>query len=72
MNVLQEYVPRERFGRVASIDALVSDALVPVGFGLAGVAADRLGAAPVFVLGELVGAAIIGAGLLYPAVRGMD
>lgn len=71
-NTMQECVPGEQLGRVASIDALVSEALVPVGFGVAGIAADRLGAAPVFVIGGLIGAAIVGAGLLHPAVRGMD
>jgi hypothetical protein len=70
-NTLQECVARDKFGRVASIDALVSDALVPVGFGAAGIAADRLGPAQVFVAGGLLGAIIVGAGLLHPVVRGM-
>ncbi len=71
-NTLQELVPPERLGRVLSVDALGSDALASVGYGLAGVAADRLGAAPVFVLGGIVSAAIIALGLLHRSVRGLD
>ena len=71
-NTLQELVPGERLGRVASIDALGSYALLPVGFGLAGITADRFGPAPVFVVGGALGAAIIALGLLHPAVRNLD
>ncbi len=71
-NTLQELVPGERLGRVASIDALGSYALLPVGFGLAGITADRFGPAPVFVVGGALGAAIIALGLLHPAVRDLD
>lgn len=49
-----------------------SDALLPIGFGLAGIAADHLGTAPVFLLGGTLGAAIIALGLLHPMVRHMD
>lgn len=71
-NTLQELVPRDQLGRVNSIDVLGSYALGSVGYGLAGLAADRLGAAPVFVLGGALSAAIIGLGLLHPAVRTLD
>lgn len=71
-NTLQELVPAELLGRVSSIDALGSYALLPVGYGLAGLAADRLGAAPVFVLGGAVSVALIALGLLHPGVRGVD
>jgi hypothetical protein len=43
-----------------------------VGFGAAGIAADRRGPAQVFVVGGLLGAMIVGAGLFHPVVRGMD
>jgi len=69
---LQEIVPPAQLGRVASIDELGSDALLPIGFGLAGIAADHLGTAPVFLLGGTLGAAIISLGLLHPMVRRMD
>ena len=71
-NTLQETVPGERLGRVASIDALGSWALLPLGFGLAGILADRLGPSPVFVLGGAISALAIGLGLLHPAVRNLD
>lgn len=72
INTLQEFVPADLQGRVASIDLLVSDALTPVGFALAGIAADWLGAPPVFVLGGAIGASLIALGLLHPAIRAVD
>ncbi len=74
MNTLQEQtlVPPDLLGRVASIDLLVSSALEPVGFGMAGSAADWLGAAPVFVLGGAISTGLIALGLLHPAVRAVD
>jgi len=72
MNTLQEFVPSDLLGRVASIDILVSSGLLPIGYGLAGIAADRLGASVVFVLGGAISTSIIALGLLHPAVRRMD
>jgi hypothetical protein len=72
MSTLQEFVPSDLLGRVSSIDMLISSALVPIGYGVAGIAADRLGAAPVFILGGALGAAIIALGLLHPAIRAVD
>jgi DHA3 family tetracycline resistance protein-like MFS transporter len=72
MNTLQEFVPSNLLGRVSSIDILVSSGLLPLGYGLAGIAADRLGAPVVFVLGGAISAIVIALGLLHPAVRKMD
>jgi MFS family permease len=72
MNSLQEFVPADQLGRVASIDILVSSGLLPIGYGLAGVAADRFGASPVFVLGGAISAGVIALGLLHPAIRAVD
>ncbi|HZU67186.1 MAG TPA: hypothetical protein VFA09_07900 [Ktedonobacteraceae bacterium] len=72
INTLQEFVPAGRLGRVASIDMLVSTALAPIGYGLAGIAADRLGASPVFVFGGAISAIVIALGLLHPAIRKVD
>ncbi|HLY31384.1 MAG TPA: MFS transporter [Ktedonobacterales bacterium] len=69
---LQEFVPANQLGRVRSIDLLVSDALTPIGYALAGIAADRFGASLVFVLGGAIGAGVIALGLLHPAIRAMD
>jgi DHA3 family tetracycline resistance protein-like MFS transporter len=72
MNTLQEFVPSDLLGRVVSIDILVSSGLLPIGYGLAGIAADRFGASVVFVLGGAISAGVIALGLLHPAVRTMD
>jgi hypothetical protein len=72
MSTLQEFVPANLLGRVASIDLLVSSSLEPIGYGLAGIAADWLGAPPVFILGGAISAGVIALGLLHPAVRAVD
>lgn len=72
MNTLQERVPSELLGRVTSIDYLVSSGLLPIGFGLAGIAADRLGASTVFILGGAISASLIALGFLHPDVRRVD
>lgn len=71
-NTLQELVPSHLLGRVSSIDALGSYALIPAGYFLAGGAADLIGPATVFVIGGSASAIIIGAGLLHPSVRRLD
>ena len=71
-NTLQEMVPLDKLGRVSSIDALGSYALLPIGYGLSGLVADHIGSAPVFVIGGALSAAIIALGLLHPAVRLLD
>jgi DHA3 family tetracycline resistance protein-like MFS transporter len=72
VNTLQEFVPANLLGRVASIDQLASSGLLPIGYALAGLAADRLGASLVFVLGGAISAFVIALGLLHPAIRGVD
>ncbi|GCE30509.1 MFS transporter [Dictyobacter alpinus] len=72
INSLQEFVPANLLGRVASIDMLVSSGLVPIGYGLAGIAADRIGAAPIFIIGGSVATTVIALGLLHPTVRAVD
>jgi len=72
LNAVQSLIPRDRLGRVYSIDALGSAALLPVGLAVAGVLADRFGAAPVFLVGGLTSAVIIVAGLLHPGIRSLD
>jgi hypothetical protein len=72
VNTLQEFVPADQLGRVASIDMLVSSGLVPIGYGLAGIAADHFGAPLVFILGGAISASIIALGLLHPAIRAID
>jgi DHA3 family tetracycline resistance protein-like MFS transporter len=73
MSALQTEVPREQLGRVSSIDSLGSFALLPIGLGVTGWATDRLGAAPVFLIGGGTTAALTLLALLaLPAVRRLD
>lgn len=69
---LQETVPPERLGRVASIDAFGSFLLLPVGFAAAGWATGHLGAPMVCALGGGGTAALALLALLRPAVRGFE
>lgn len=72
MNSLQEFVPADLLGRVSSIDYLVSFALSPIGYGLAGIAADRFGAPSVFIIGGAIAASVIALGLLHRDIRVVD
>jgi len=69
---LQELVPGEQLGRVASIDMLGSFVLMPLGFALTGWATDWIGPAPVFLLGGTVTALLAGLTLAHPQIRGLD
>jgi len=71
-NTMQELVPREQLGRVASIDMLGSFALLPVGYALAGWATQALGPALVFTIGGLGGAALALLALAHPGIRNLD
>lgn len=71
-NTLQELVPREQLGRVASIDFLGSFILLPIGYTLAGWATDRFGPQPVFVVGGVLSAALAVIGLAVPSIRTLD
>lgn len=71
-NVLQEFVPNDRLGRVASIDNMGSFALLPIGFLLAGWATEAFGAPFVFIVGGALSALISGLGLMIPTIRNLD
>ena len=71
-NTLQEIVPSERLGRVASIDQLGSYVLLPVGFAVTGWATTLVGPAPVFVLGGGITAGLALLALAHPAVHRFD
>lgn len=72
INTLQELVPRDRLGRVSSIDALGSYVLLPIGFGLVGWTTDWLGAPLVFIIGGALTVGLALLGLAHPAIRGLD
>jgi MFS transporter, DHA3 family, tetracycline resistance protein len=73
INALQEFVPHEKLGRVASVDSLGSIALLPIGYALAGWATDWIGAPGVFLIGGGV-TAIVSLLLLWlsPAAKVLD
>jgi MFS family permease len=70
--VLQELVPADKLGRVSSVDLLGSFCLQPVGFLLAGVLADRIGPAWVFVGAGSVSLALNLAGLCIRGIRQLE
>jgi MFS family permease len=72
INTLQEMVPREKLGRVTSIDALGSFVLLPVGLGLVGWATARVGAPAVFVVGGAATVLLALLPLAHPAIRNLD
>jgi MFS family permease len=72
LNALQSLVPREKLGRVASVDSLGSFALLPVGYGLAGLATEQLGAPLVFLLGGGLTTLVVLILYRHPAMRGLD
>jgi MFS family permease len=51
MHALQHHIPRTQLGRVASIDAFGSFALIPVGYALAAWATDLVGAPLLLIIG---------------------
>lgn len=71
-NTLQEMVPGDKLGRVASVDLLGSFALLPIGYGLTGWATDLLGPSLVFILGGGFTVLAGALALTHPAVRGLD
>lgn len=71
-NALQTWVPHAKLGRVTSIDAIGSMALMPIGFGLTGWATELWGAPLVFVLGGSVTAIAAILVFCYPPLRQLD
>ena len=70
--LLQEKIPNEELGRVFSLDSLGSFVLLPVGLALTGMATQRFGASPVFLIGGGLTALIALLALLIPAIRHLD
>ena len=70
--VMQELVPANKLGRVSSVDMLGSFCLQPVGFLVAGVLADRIGPAWVFVSAGAAGLALNLAGLCVRGIRRLE
>jgi hypothetical protein len=70
--VMQEYIPAELLGRVSSIGALGSYALLPVGLGAIGWATDLVGAPLVFAIGGILTAGLGMLGLSRSAMRSLE
>ncbi|WP_379131373.1 MFS transporter [Paenibacillus sp. sgz500958] len=66
---LQELVPEEAFGRVASLDMLGSFALLPVGFIAVGWLADHIGGVAAIAIFAGLGMTAIACVLSIPAIR---
>ncbi|HEV8572805.1 MAG TPA: MFS transporter [Actinomycetota bacterium] len=67
--MLQQLVPARMLGRVTSLDWLVSFALAPVSFGLAGPVARQIGGSVTLLAGGVLGGIALLLGLLVPGVR---
>jgi DHA3 family tetracycline resistance protein-like MFS transporter len=67
--LLQQLVPRNLLGRVASLDWLISLGLVPLSFAITGPAAGALGPAATMVGAALIGAVLMLSLLFVPGVR---
>jgi predicted MFS family arabinose efflux permease len=71
-SALQQLVPREKLGRVASVDAVGSLALLPIGLGLTGMATEAWGPAAVFVIGGGLTAVLSLIAYQHPAIKQLD
>jgi hypothetical protein len=72
INILQEFVPEEKLGRISSIDTLGSFVLLPLGFAFTGWLVDRVDIAAVFVAAGVVAALVSLLPLLHPSIRNLD
>jgi len=72
VNILQELVPEEKLGRVFSIDALGSFALLPLGYALTGWLVDRIDITWVFVGAGIVTVLVSLIPLFHRPIRQLD
>jgi len=72
ITALAERVPPDRLSRVTSYDWMVSFALVPVGYVLAGPLAEQFGAANVMLGGAALGFTALALGLLPRQTRELE
>ncbi|MMZ68603.1 hypothetical protein D1872_313080 [compost metagenome] len=69
---LQELVPPEAFGRVASLDMLGSFALLPIGYLAVGTLADHIGGIAAMQIFASIGMLLIILVLCIPQIRRFD
>lgn len=71
VTLLQEQVPEQLLGRVSSLDIFGSYLLLPIGLGVVGWLADRVGPSPIFIFGGLLSLALALLGLSVRDIRGL-
>ena len=71
VTLLQERVPEQLLGRVSSLDMFGSYLLLPIGLGVVGWLADRVGPSPIFIFGGLLSLALALLGLSVRDIRGL-
>ncbi len=71
-NVLQTMIPPEKLGRVASVDALGSFALLPIGYGITGWATELVGAPMIFIIGGGITVLAALVTFRHPAIRALN
>lgn len=69
---LQELIPREKLGRVSSIDSFGSYMLLPVGYGVIGLAITKIGPSMVFIVSGIITVGLGMLALTHRAIRGLD
>ncbi len=69
LTLMQEKVPGDLLGRVTSVDMLGSFLLIPLGLAFTGGLVDRVGPAPIFLVGGLLSLILVIAGLRVQAIR---
>ncbi len=71
ITIRQERVPSSKLGRVTSIDLFGSSILLPLGYILAGVFADRIGPGQVFIAGGILNVILVIIGLSIRDIRNL-
>lgn len=66
--LLQDLVPSDKLGRVASLDQLAGLVTIPIAFAAAGFATEHAGAASTFLIGGALAAGLAAVALAIPAV----
>ena len=69
---LQELVPEEAFGRVASLDMLGSFALLPLGYVAVGWLANIIGGTVTIIILAIAAIVVVAIALLVPSIRKFD
>lgn len=72
VTLLQELIPNNILGRIASIDQFGSFLLLPIGYGLVGLYTDKLGAPIVFIIGGIITTILFLLGVLHSSIRKLD